>query len=217
MKKIFYFFSLLLVFAACGSNERVSKEVFDDVNRSMEVKKVNEADVIKLALEWGDEISQVAQEQLISALQNAISEKGIPGAIEFCHVEALPILKEVGSEYNVSIRRASNAYRNPADKPKDYEEMILEAFEYNAENDLPTESNIQKLEGGEVLLYAKAIKIPNALCLNCHGSTDTDISPETLSKLNELYPEDKAVGHKMGDLRGMWSIRIPKKEVIKRM
>jgi hypothetical protein len=32
-----------------------------------------------------------------------------------------------------------------------------------------------------------------------------------------LYPEDKAIGHKIGDLRGMWSIRIPKKEVVKKM
>ncbi|MDX5479804.1 MAG: DUF3365 domain-containing protein, partial [Cyclobacteriaceae bacterium] len=29
--------------------------------------------------------------------------------------------------------------------------------------------------------------------------------------------EDKAIGHEVGDLRGMWSIRIPKKEVVKRM
>jgi len=217
MKKIFYFPFLFIIFFACGTNERVSKDVFEEVNRSMEIKKVNEADVLNKALEWGDEISQAAQEQLISALQNAISEKGIPGAIEFCQVEALPILKEVGDKYNVEIRRASNAYRNPEDKPRDYEEMILDAFEYNTENDLPSEANIQRLEGGEVLLFAKAIKIPNALCLNCHGNPNSDINAETLSKLDELYPEDKARGHQLGDLRGMWSIRIPKKEVIKRM
>ncbi|EKB49343.1 Tll0287-like domain-containing protein [Cecembia lonarensis] len=217
MKKIFYFLILLSIIVSCGTNERVSKEVFDEVNKSMEVKKVNEADVLKKALEWGEEISQSAQEQLISALQNAISEKGIPGAIEFCQVEALPILREVGEKYNVEIRRASNAYRNPEDKPRDYEEMILEAFEYNTENELPTEANIQKLEGGEVLLYAKAIKIPNALCLNCHGNPGADISEETLEKLDKLYPEDKARGHQMGDLRGMWSIRIPKKEIVKQL
>ena len=217
MKKISIYFSILLLFTACGSNERVSREVFDDVNRSMEIKKVNEADVLKKAMEWGEEISQAAQEQLITALQNAISERGIPGAIAFCHVEALPILKEVGDTYNVEIRRASNDYRNPEDKPRPYEEMILDAFEYNTENGLPTESNVQKLDGGETLLFAKAIKIPNALCLNCHGSPGSEISLETLNKLDELYPEDKARGHQIGDLRGMWSIRIPKKELVKKM
>lgn len=217
MKKNFYFFLIILAISACGSNERVSKEVFEEVNKSMEVKKVNEADLMKAALEWGEEISQKAQEELISALQAAISERGFSGAIEFCHVEALPILKEVGERYKVEVRRASNAYRNPIDKPLKEEELILEAFEYNVENNLPTESNIQKLEGGEILHFAKAIKIPNALCLNCHGDPGTEISLETKQKLEELYPNDKATGHKIGDLRGMWSIKIPKKEVIKRM
>jgi len=53
--------------------------------------------------------------------------------------------------------------------------------------------------------------------LNCHGEPGKEISEETLQKLNELYPEDKAIGHQIGDLRGMWSIKIPKKEVVKEM
>lgn len=215
-KKICILFILIGLYG-CGSNERVSKEVFEEVNKSMEIKKVNEADVIREAMKWGDEISNEAQSQLITALQNAIGEKGIPGAIDFCNVQALPILDEVGSRYNVKIRRASKRYRNPEDKPLDFEELILDAYAYNQENDIPNEPNIQKLENGEILFYTKAIQIPNALCLNCHGTLGKEISPETEIKLKELYPEDKATGHKLGDLRGMWSIQIPKKEVIKRM
>jgi len=216
VKKIYSLFILIGLYG-CGSNERVSKEVFDEVNKSMEVKKVNEADVIKEALKWGDEISIEAQSQLITALQKAIGEKGIPGAIEFCNVQALPILDEVGSRYNVKIRRASQDFRNPEDKPLDFEELILDAYAYNKENNIPNEPNIQKLENGEVLFYSKAIQIPNALCLNCHGTVGKEISAETEKKLKELYPEDKATGHQLGDLRGMWSILIPKKEVIKRL
>lgn len=217
MRKIFYILLSIITLSSCGSNERVSKEVFDEVNKSMEVKKVNEADMIQKAMEWGNEISQEAQESLIKALQNAISEKGVPGAIEFCNVEALPILQEVADKYSVEIRRASFDYRNPADKPTDYEKGILDAYAYNAENSIANEPNIQKLDNGDVLFYTKAIQIPNTLCLNCHGTVGKEISPETSAKLKELYPEDKAFGHEVGDLRGMWSIRIPKKEVVKRM
>ncbi|PSL02929.1 Tll0287-like domain-containing protein [Cecembia rubra] len=216
IKKIAIILSFF-VFGGCSSNDRVSREVFEEVNKSMEIKKVNEADLIKEALKWGNEISQEAQEQLIAALQNAIAEKGVPGAIEFCNEQAFPILEEMSTKYNVNIRRASNDYRNPKDKPLDYEEMILDAFEYNLENELPVEPNIQKIEGGEVLHYAKVIQIPGALCLNCHGNPETEISPDTREKLKALYPEDKAIGHKIGDLRGIWSIRIPRKEVVKRM
>ena len=97
------------------------------------------------------------------------------------------------------------------------EKGILEAYEYNTENNLALDPSIQKFENGEVYLYTKAIKIPNGMCLNCHGEPGTDISAETQKALAELYPEDKAIGHKIGDLRGMWSIRIPKKEVVKKM
>jgi N-acetylglucosamine-6-phosphate deacetylase len=85
------------------------------------------------------------------------------------------------------------------------------------ENKIEPSPNIQKIENGEVYLYSKSIIIPGGLCLNCHGEPGKDINDETLKKLNELYPQDQAKGHQIGDLRGMWSIKIPKKEVVKRM
>lgn len=217
MKKTLKFFVPLAFLMSCGSNERVSREVFEEATKSMEIKKISEADIVREALKWGDEISTEAQQQLMAVLQSTISEKGIPAAIEVCHTQALPILQEVSDKYGVQIKRASDAYRNPLDKPDESESAILEAYAYNAENQIPNEHNLQKLENGEVLLYTKAIQIPNALCLNCHGKKGDDIKPETQRLLDLKYPEDKATGHQIGDLRGMWSIRIPKKEVIKRM
>jgi hypothetical protein len=217
MKKIFEFLLMTSLLSSCGSNERVSKEVFEEVNKSMEVKKLNEADILQAGMKWGDEMSTEAQQQLVSALQKAIEEKGVPGAIQFCNVQALPILAEVSQKYGVTIRRVSNQFRNPEDQPTEEEKGILEAYEYNAENNLALDPSIQKFENGEVYLYTKAIKIPNGMCLNCHGEPGTDISAETQKALAELYPGDKATGHKIGDLRGMWSIRIPKKEVVKKM
>ncbi|TVP51736.1 MAG: DUF3365 domain-containing protein [Mongoliibacter sp.] len=217
MRKIFYIIPAIFAILSCGSNERVSKEVFDEVNKSMKVTKVNEAELIQAALKWGDEISQEAQEALIGTLQEAIAEKGVTGAIEFCNVQALPILQEVSDKYDVQVRRASFDYRNPEDAPKDFEAGILDTYVYNMENGLESEPNVQKFDNGDILLFTKAIKIPSGLCLNCHGEPGKEIAQETLKKIDELYPEDKAKGHKIGDLRGMWSIRMPKKEVVKRM
>lgn len=210
-------FSLILIFmAACGSNERISKEVFEEVNKSMEAKKLSESQIIEAAMVWGDEISTEAQQQLISSLQKAIEEKGFAGAVDFCHVEAIPILQELNGKYGVEVKRASLNYRNPLDKPTPAEEGILDAYQYNVEEGINSEPNIQKIEGGEILLYTKAIVIPNNLCLNCHGSKESEIAPDTWKVLQEKYPEDQAFNHKVGDLRGMWSIRLPKKEVVKR-
>lgn len=217
MKKIIFTICLFPFLFACNSNEKISKDIFEEVNKSMKVKKLSEVEILDEAMAWGEEISTEAQNQLISALQKAIAEKGVPEAIEFCHIEALPILQKVSVENKVTIKRASIAYRNPADKPTEYEAAILDAYAYNAENDIKNEPNIQKLENGEILLYTKAIQIPNSLCLNCHGKVGIDIAEETLKKIESLYPDDQAKGHKIGDLRGMWSIKIPKSEVIKRL
>src|SRR5690606_19399580 len=122
-----------------------------------EVKKLSEVDIINEAMEWGEEISKEAQEQLMGTLQTAIADRGIPGALEFCNVKALPILKEVGNQYGVTVRRASNAYRNPADQPNEDEKLLLEAYEYNQENGIKNEPNIQQVANGSVLLFTKAI------------------------------------------------------------
>lgn len=210
-----FIFSYLLF--SCESEKKISREVFEEVQHANEVKKLSEVDIINKAMEWGEEISKKAQEQLMGTLQTAIEDHDFPGAVEFCNVEALPILKEVGNKYGVTIRRASNSYRNPANQPNENEELLLEAYEYNEEKGIKNQSNVQKVSDGNLLLFTKAITIPGGLCLNCHGEPRKEINEETLNKINQLYPEDKAKGHQIGDLRGMWSIAIPQKEVVDKM
>ncbi|GAB4107817.1 hypothetical protein GCM10028791_02640 [Echinicola sediminis] len=209
--------SFIPLLVSCGSGEKVDKSVLDEVNQSMEIKKVDDVDIINKALEWGNEISQAAQEELMAKLTKALEEQGPEGAVAFCQVEALPSLKAVSDKFGVSVRRVSHDYRNPVDRPTEEEEMLLQAYEYNEEKGMASKPNVQEIKNGEVLLYTKPIKIPGELCLNCHGEPGKDIAEGTLKKLQELYPEDKAKGHKIGDLRGMWSIAIPKREVVKKL
>src|SRR5690606_18597158 len=209
--------SICILFYSCGSDEKISREVSEEVQKANEIKKLSEVDIFNEALKWGEEISSEAQKQLMNTLQQAIEEHGVGGAVEFCNVQALPILKEVGEQYGVTIRRVSHDYRNPADQHNEEEKMVLEAYEYNQEHGIKHEPNLQKVKEGSVLLFTKAITIPEGLCLNCHGDPGQDIQEETLDKINHLYPEDKAKGHAIGDLRGMWSIAIPQKEVVKRL
>jgi len=44
------------------------------------------------------------------------------------------------------------------------------------------------------------------LCLTCHGQPK-DIPNDVASTLNELYPYDKAIGYKLGEIRGAISIK----------
>jgi hypothetical protein len=46
--------------------------------------------------------------------------------------------------------------------------------------------------------------IPTAeVCLVCHGE---NIAPNIQAKLAELYPNDKAIGFNVGELRGAFSV-----------
>lgn len=202
---------------SCGGNDRVSKEVFDAVNESMEVKKLGDAEITNQALQWGDSISLEAQQELMKNLQQAIADKGTSGAIDFCNAQALSIVSKVSEQHGVTIRRASHRYRNPADKPTELESQFLETYAYDLEQGNPLSPNIQRIKDGEEYLFTKAIVIPGKFCLQCHGEPGLEIDTETLQILDERYPEDKARGHQVGDLRGIWSIQIPKSEVVKTM
>jgi hypothetical protein len=42
--------------------------------------------------------------------------------------------------------------------------------------------------------------------MNCHGTPGKHIQDATLTRIQQLYPEDRAVNFKEGDLRGLWHI-----------
>jgi hypothetical protein len=46
------------------------------------------------------------------------------------------------------------------------------------------------------------------LCLACHGDA-ASLSPAVSARLKELYPEDRAVGYTVGQIRGAMTIKRP--------
>lgn len=209
------FAAIFVLFCSCGSDQKISREVFEEVQQANEVKRLSEVDIFNEALKWGEEISAKAQNQLMTNLEKAIEEKGADAAMEFCNTQVVKILKEIGDQYGVTIRRVSNYSTNSADQPLEEEKMLLEAYQYNEQNNVKHEPNLQKIKDGSVLLFTKAITNPDGLCLHFYGNPDKDIDEKTLQKLTPSYSEDR--GHELGDLQGMWSIAIPQREVVKRL
>jgi hypothetical protein len=48
------------------------------------------------------------------------------------------------------------------------------------------------------------------MCLSCHGSVKQNISAETLKVINENYPDDKAIGYGLNELRGLFVVEMEK-------
>mgnify|MGYP000379000857 CR=1 FL=1 len=46
------------------------------------------------------------------------------------------------------------------------------------------------------------------LCLSCHGAR-ASLSPAVSERLRTLYPDDRAVDYRVGEIRGAMTLRQP--------
>ncbi|MBK5910978.1 hypothetical protein CCR85_05660 [Rhodothalassium salexigens] len=147
--------------------------------------------------------------QLVQELKAAIEAEGPVHAIDVCHTIAPRIADETSARQNLSVGRTSHKVRNPTNLPDEWETEVLDAFLAAAEAGTP----IATLEKGAVVdgedgrhfRYMKGIPT-KPLCLNCHGA---DLTPEVQAAIDETYPQDRATGFAVGDLRGAFTVSIP--------
>lgn len=160
--------------------------------------------------EAGPKIIAEAFAKLSGALGEAIGKSGPAGALSVCSEMAPQIAKKVSTAHGVTLRRATTKPRNPKNAADDVEKTALEAFMASLANkEAPKPRTITNLDGSTSFLAP--IVLGNPLCLQCHGTPNQDIAPDTLAAIQKLYPDDKAIGFKLGDLRGLWRITFPAK------
>lgn len=139
---------------------------------------------------------------LRSALLNAIESYGMAGAITFCNEKAFPITDIYAD--SVVIKRAAMRYRNPDNQPDSLESAVMEEMERQLTSGVPTVKVIRPGSSDEIHFFSPILL--QAMCLNCHGNPDHPIQAPTLARIQQLYPDDRAVNFKEGDLRGVWHI-----------
>lgn len=145
--------------------------------------------------------------ELKQELTSAIKSGGAIAALEACHLKAPKIAQQVSEKSGVKVARTSLKPRNAASAPDAWEEDVLNNFEARKAkgedvNTLEFHAIVEE-DGKREARYMKAI--PTAeLCLNCHGSK---IQADVMAKITALYPQDKAVGFNVGDLRGAFTVR----------
>ncbi|MCP5233201.1 MAG: DUF3365 domain-containing protein [Zoogloeaceae bacterium] len=149
--------------------------------------------------------------KLLAVLKAEIEKGGPEGAMVVCREKAPEMAKAASEKTGWKIRRVSLKNRNPKAVPDAWEQAALEDFDRRA----AAGESPAKLEKAELVTegdsksyrYMKALPT-QPLCLECHGSS-ADISPAVKAKLAELYPDDKAVGYSVGQIRGAMTIRKP--------
>jgi hypothetical protein len=149
--------------------------------------------------------------KLLEMLTAEIAKGGPAGAIAVCRDKAPQMAKAASEETGWSIRRVSLRNRNPKAVPDAWERAALEDFDRRAaggESPATLEKYEIASEGGQrVYRYMRALPTQE-LCMNCHGEQHK-LAPGVSERLRELYPDDKAVGYRPGEIRGAITIRKP--------
>lgn len=145
---------------------------------------------------------------LKSELQAAIEEGGPVKAIEVCNLRAPEIAESVSRDTGWMISRSSHKLRNPENAPDPYTAAAIEEFlARQAAGESPADlakAEIVEEAGGRLFRMVKAIPT-GALCLNCHGGAE--VKAEVVEALAKLYPEDQARGFKVGEMRGVFTLK----------
>lgn len=137
---------------------------------------------------------EAVKQNFRKALQKAVSEKGVQGAIGECKITA----SELGVKGAiVEIGRTSHKLRNPLNKPRDWIKPVLEKYTNTTKTKHEPYQVVQL--GSHHFGYVEPIYV-EAVCLNCHG---TNIRPEVRKEISQLYPQDSATGFKVGEFRGL--------------
>lgn len=116
-------------------------------------------------------------------------------AVKVCNLKAPEIATKVSSK-EIKIGRVSLKYRNPQNKPQKWMKSYIQKFH---KKEIKKAYIVASLPNGKKGLLKPVQTMP--LCLTCHGEK---IEPTLSKEIKRLYPQDKATGYKVGQIRGFF-------------
>lgn len=195
--KVLLYLSLFLFIFSCKQKSK-NQTIREESNES-EVLLETIVNASKIGKEYALETQKLLGKNLVGAIQ----KKGVLGALDFCNVQAIPLTDSIAKKHGTIIKRVSDRPRNIKNKANSVELAQIEHFKKRLEQEKEVEPVVIS-EGNKNKFYYPIIT--NAMCLQCHGTPNEEIAPATLSKLEGLYPDDKAIGYGPNEVRGIWSI-----------
>ena len=192
MKKIISLSVLsILIFLCIGCGEKPTPELTDQIKNGLR----NDA--------------KEFMDSLKSILVKEMQTNGIVSAVSVCSDTAQVLTNNYGVNKGIYIKRVSFKYRNANNQPDEFETKAIKYFDELKTNGKLTDTTeyfeVVDKEGVKNVRYMKPI-IVQAPCLGCHGAVE-NIGIDVKAILNSKYPEDKATGYQMDDLRGAVSIQ----------
>ncbi len=199
----------------CNTGNEKDSQTQDEAKKQKKVTKQS-PDTVK---DWdslplrkrGKQIVKASAQSLKNHLTQAISQGGFEKAIQYCSHKAMPLTDSLSKAYDVKIGRVSHKNRNPSNAASALEMKLIRTYQKQNKQGKALESLIVAKKDKNI--YYHPITIKNDLCLNCHGQKQKDIKVENYITIQNLYPNDKATGFSLGDVRGMWKVQFGKKSL----
>ena len=200
MNKLFLFSALSITLVTCGG-DKTANETKNDAVKMVEATTTPVIDK-KAEVESAKKITKAFGGALKAELQKAMKAGGPINALTVCNEKAMPITAQIAKEKNAQLSRVSLKNRNPANIPNEWQTKVLNDFDKRASagEDIAKMgfSEIVDNNGKKQLHFMKALPT-GKVCLACHGA---DIAGNVKEKLAVLYPQDKATGYALGQVRG---------------
>ena len=140
---------------------------------------------------------------------------GPEGAIAICRDKAPALARAASEQSGWTVRRVSLRNRNPKAVPDAWEHAALQDFDRRA----AAGSRRRRWSGPRwctknghaVQRYMRALPTQPSCARSCHGTADK-LSPAVTAKLKALYPDDRAMGYGVGEIRGAMTLRQARPE-----
>lgn len=191
-KGIFLVLIIMIVIGGCIRNNKESR-------RTAEAMPIPDS----IYMSEGNKIVALTFDTLRKSLLHAISSQGIDGAIRFCNENGYSLISTYAD--SVTVRRTALRYRNPGNSPDSLEQVVLDEMTATIKSGGVYDARvIRRPSSGEVHFFKPILLQP--MCLNCHGTPGKQIQPATLTSIQNLYPNDRAINFSQGDLRGAWHV-----------
>lgn len=140
-----------------GNTRELSREM-----KASQIKRVTESQLLSTVNEWGKQLADLAQK----ALEKELSQKPAKGAGLCDDLNQLPLIAALEKEYSVTIELVGAAdLTNP--QLTDKEKSLLEAYAYNAKNNLPPAENVQKLND-TLIVYNASLPTESSITKACY-------------------------------------------------
>ncbi|MCP4389502.1 MAG: DUF3365 domain-containing protein [Gammaproteobacteria bacterium] len=135
-------------------------------------------------------------------LKNAIQTGGPAHAISICSEKAPSIAQRLSNDSGWMVKRVSLKARNRTALPDAWEKKVLQQFDQRQANgeSAAKMAYAEIVDGSFRFMKAQGVE---AVCMNCHAA---EVKPEVEAALKEKYPQDRARGYELGQIRGAFSL-----------